>query len=293
MAQSKNTHKPRVYYSRLSEKEASAILEKAKYNEDTYPEIDEIITESMDPFDGTLYQEPLSIAMDLMDADPNETTPKDIFLFMERAFSDAVEFEDDVDAARNLGTLYFDPHYGNQDYEKACAAFKKGAEHGDLDCGGMYGWCLYYGLGTEKNPDAAFPLILKQSAAEEDPNATFLLGEMYWDGVYLEKDPSAAFHIDMKLLHSFQTLDDDPDENPPMCAAGVLLRVGDYVLNDNVWDLALTCYQRAELICYNRLQRGDHMAQEQLRKAQEGIDRAEEGMERSLSLHRNSSSKKH
>ncbi len=290
MAQSKNNRKPKVYYSRLTEDEAAALLSKAKVDEDIYPDTYDILEDEIDPYDGSLMGDPLNIAMDLMDADPHEIMDKNIFLFVERILSDAVQFDNDFEAGYYLGNLYFDGHYGNQDYEKACAAYEKSSENGNPEASVMYAWCLYFGLGTQKDPAKAFPLIVKQAAALKDPNANYLLAEMYWDGVCVEKDPAAAFAIDMNLMREFSG--DDPDDQPPLCTAGALLRIGNYVLNESYWDLALTCFQKAEFNCYMHLQRGDHTFETQLRQAQAGIDQAEQGMETSIHL-RHHSSRKH
>lgn len=291
MAQSKNNRKPKVYYSRLSDDEAAALLGKAEVDEAVFPDTYDIIQDAIDPEDGSLDEDPYVIALDLMDADPYEIMDRNIFLFVERVLSDAVQFDNDFEACFYLGNLYFDGHYGNQDYEKAFAAYEKAAENSIPDGATMYAWCLYFGLGTKKDPAKAFPLIVKQATAMKDPNALYLLAEMYWDGVYVDKDPAAAFAINMDLMQ--QLGDEDSDELPPLCATGTLLRIGSYVLNESYWDLALTCFQKAEFLCYQRLERGDHAFEPQLRKAQEGIDLAEQGMETSIHLRHPSSSRKH
>lgn len=80
------------------------------------------------------------------------------------------------------------------DYEGAARFYKSSAELGCVRAMCSYGKCLYLGVGTEKNAQAAFEWFTK-AAERNHGGAQYNLGVMYLKGICAEKDRHRALEL--------------------------------------------------------------------------------------------------
>jgi len=70
-------------------------------------------------------------------------------------------------------------------------AFFELAKSGDIDAQTLLGEMYLDGIGVEKDPQKAF-FWLSKAAKKEDPQAQYLLGTMYENGIYVSTDMHRA-----------------------------------------------------------------------------------------------------
>ena len=86
-----------------------------------------------------------------------------------------------IEAARGVGSIYFWGQGVAADYPRAMAAYKVGAEGGDVMCQWQVGIMYHDGQGVDVDYEQALPWLQK-AAAQDDPDAVGILGTMYGNG---------------------------------------------------------------------------------------------------------------
>ena len=69
--------------------------------------------------------------------------------------------------------------------------YSRGADIGLGECMDRLGFILYYGIGGDREPEAALGYISK-AAAQGMPESQYILGINYLSGKYLKRDPMLA-----------------------------------------------------------------------------------------------------
>lgn len=101
-------------------------------------------------------------------------------------------------AYRYLGHIYY---YGKNgalvDYAKAAEYYAQGAAAGDITCSHLYADCLYSGIGVERDAEGAIALYqalvdAKPSNHDDYRSALYMLGKVYDEGVFRERDEQLA-----------------------------------------------------------------------------------------------------
>ena len=102
-----------------------------------------------------------------------------------------------LSAERLLGWMYYNGEGVDKSDEKAAELFVRAAKNG-VNCAAtlyMAGRCYLYGISVEKNIDEGMQLLEKAAEMHMDENcrvAQRLLGEIYYEGKYAERDLKAA-----------------------------------------------------------------------------------------------------
>jgi TPR repeat protein len=107
----------------------------------------------------------------------------------------------DSDALLILGAFHYsgETEFVEQNYEKAVYYYnesmnKKQMEFNfNTDALNNLGYCFYYGRTGEKNYKEAF-LNFGKAAYLDHPNAMYKIGDMYNNGIYVEKNIETAFY---------------------------------------------------------------------------------------------------
>jgi TPR repeat protein len=82
--------------------------------------------------------------------------------------------------------------FGTEKNENEAARLHKiGAEKGDAFCQSCYGRDLLLGIGVKKDVDAAL-IWLRKSAAQKQPEAEYVLHQLYAEGTEVKADPDEA-----------------------------------------------------------------------------------------------------
>ena len=221
------------------------------YDPRSYQELGETIGKMLDEKTHSINCSPLEAAMRIDAAEKDLPIPEDIFCFLEKAYLDGVEQIKDDRCMFLLGRLYSQERYGHIDYQKAAKWFAAGAEAGDGRAEQALGKLYLLGLGVPQDYPRAYQYLTKWALINEDhAEALYLLGEMFRQGLYVEKDLVQAYELYQKSWEAEDACD---------CIAGVkaLLRLADYKV-DHIGEKqschhALVCYQRAESECYDYL----------------------------------------
>lgn len=96
-----------------------------------------------------------------------------------------------VEAIHNLGIMYYDGEGTVQDYEKARILFEKSAKLGESASWYMLGLIYDLALGVPKNIEKA---ITCYKYAEDNTDAQYNLGCIYYNGEYVEQNYEKAFY---------------------------------------------------------------------------------------------------
>lgn len=214
-------------------------------------ELHTTIEKMMDEKTHSINCSPLEAAMRIDAAEKDLPIPEDIFCFLEKAYLDGVEQIKDDRCMFLLGRLYSQERYGHIDYQKAATWFAAAAEAGDGRAEQALGKLYLLGLGVPQDYPRAFQYLTKWALIDDyNAEALYLLGEMFRQGLYVEKDLVQAYELHQKSWEAEDACD---------CIAGVgaLLRLADYKV-DHIGEKqscrhALVYYQRAESECYDYL----------------------------------------
>jgi len=107
----------------------------------------------------------------------------------------------DSDALLILGAFYYggETEFVEQDYKKAVYYYNKSMNKKTIefkyntDALNNLGYCYYYGRIGEKDYKKAF-LYFGKAAYLNHPNAMYKIGDMYNNGIYVEKNIETAFY---------------------------------------------------------------------------------------------------
>lgn len=256
---------------------AYRILRGVCYDRKKYKWLSKVITEMIDEETLSVREAPLNVARKLDNTGMHLPVPEDIFLFIEKAYMDGYEYLNDKRCAFLLGNLYSNERYGHIDYPKAAKWFSVGAEAGDGEAEAMLGKCQLLGLGVPRNYEKAFQALVKWALISYDKaEALYLLGDMYYEGLYVKEDKVQAYELYQEAWNAEET-------DYSRVGVQALLRIADYRLNQ-IGDkehckFALNNYLRAETGLYDYLLSHPAEARAGIMKAQEGQRKAREALE--------------
>lgn len=250
------------------------------YNHVKYKKLSKTISEIMDIKQHSIKCPPLEAAIKMDEADKALPIPEDIFCFLEKAYLDGIEVLGDKRCLFWLGRLYSQERYGHIDYPKAVKWFAAGAQAGDGKAEAMLGKFHLLGWGVRQNYELAFQYLTKWALiSEKNAEEMYLLGDMFYEGCYVRKDPVQAYELYQKAWET---------EEAKFCIAGVqaLLRLAEYELDcigtKEACHQALACFQRAESDSYDYLLSHPQEAAICIRRAQEGQKRARRKLKKQL-----------
>lgn len=246
-----------------------------------YKELSKTIAELKDEKHHEIKCSPVEAAMKMDGADQNLPVPEDIFCFMEKAYMDGIDVIGDRRCFFLLGRLYSSERYGHIDYPKAAKWFAAGAQAGDGKSEAMLGKCHLLGWGVPKNYELAFQHLAKWALISgENTEAMYLLGDMFYEGLYVQQDLVQAYELYQKAWKA---------DKAGYCIAGVqtLLRLADYELDSigekEACHYALACYQRAESDSYDYMLSHPKEATECILRAKEGQKAARRKLKKLIS----------
>ena len=247
---------------------AYRLLRGCCYSHTKYKNLSKKISEIMDHQKCCIPCTPFQAAIMMDQCDKALPVPADIFCFMEKAYQDAYALNTDPRAPFLLGRLYSEERYGHVDYAKAAMYFTEGAKDGDGKAEAMLGKCYLLGWGMPENYELAFQYLTKWALiSEENTEALYLLGDMFYEGLYVHKDQVQAYEL-------YQRAWDAEDAQATIGGVQALLRIADYEMKQigeiKNFRYALTCYQRAETECYQYMLSCPNEATDCMQRAQEG-----------------------
>jgi len=215
--------------------------------------------------------DPYTIAGTVLCLDRPMKFPKHVVEFITKMFE--MEIENGNDAAMNdLGALYYDGHRGfEQSFENAVSYYKLAAEKGNRQAQENLGYCYYYGRDGEPDYEKAFHYFAL-GAFDGHLISLYKIGDMYLNGLYVQKNEKEAFFIFMRCIETMT------DEAEGRVAGPVFLRLGRMFLEGTgvERDLknALVCFQKAESFLYDMVLLGDVMYRKSLNAAIAGQEEA-------------------
>ena len=115
-----------------------------------------------------------------------------------RAVTDALEMgvaRDHADCVTLLGTLYFLGTGLQQDFERARRLYQKAADLGSASGTVNLAYLYFYGRGVEVDHVRAFQLFTRAATTADHPEAYWKLGDMFRQGIYVDKDDHTAFTL--------------------------------------------------------------------------------------------------
>jgi hypothetical protein len=186
------------------------------------------------------------IAEEIGDRDEADVTPKEAKLSV-RYLTELAKTDDE--AMLRLGTIYYTGRRGvKQSYAKAFRCYRKAAENSLLQnhwALNNLGYCYYYGRATGVDYKKAY-MNFARAAYLGNPNSMFKLGDMYYNGYHVKRDPEAAFY--------WYNLADGSDDKNHYTAASVAQRLGRAYLNGEGTKcepiLALNWLRQAEILFF-------------------------------------------
>ena len=241
---------------------------------DSFPELCGYLASIMDEESGVV-DDPYEIANQMLLCDRPADFPPEAIDTIELLFKTAFE-AGNAEAMNDLGAQYYDGSRGfEQDYTKAVNYYRLAAQNGSRQAQENLGYCYYYGRNMPVDYEKAFHYFAL-GAFDGHLISLYKIGDMYAAGYYVEKNEKEAFLI---YNHCINTM---TDEAAAAVAGPVFLRLGKCYLNgfgtEKNAQLALVCYQRAELYLYDMVKSGEVMYKKSLRAAIDGQAKAREIM---------------
>lgn len=173
-----------------------------------------------------------------------------------------------ADAMNDLGSLYCNGDRGfEQNYERAAHYYQMAADHGSGIARENLGYCYYYGRIGAPDYEKAF-FCFAAGAFGGRLVSLYEIGDMYRNGLFVEKNEREAFCI---FMHCIETM--TPEEEH--CVAGpVYLRLGQMLLDGAGTERdpkgALVCLQKAESYLYDMVAAGEGFYLPSMEQAVEG-----------------------
>ncbi|MCR5226505.1 MAG: sel1 repeat family protein [Eubacterium sp.] len=178
-------------------------------------------------------------------------------------------------AMNDLGVQYYDGNRGfEQSFEKAIKYYQMAADLGDRQAQENLGYCYYYGRAGEPDYEKAFNYFAL-GAFDDHIISLYKIGDMYYNGYYVQKNRTEAFTIYRHCL------DIMTDEAARVTAGPVYLRLAKCYLNGHGIEVdlmaALNCYQKAEFYLTKMvIEDGNYMYKNSLDGAIEGQKKVRE-----------------
>ena len=196
----------------------------------------------------------------VMESDKQYPIEENVAQLIEEILLDEVA-DGQADAMCDLGALYYTGRLGGKkDYSKAIEYYEMAARLGSRQATENLGYCYYYGRLGDFDYKKAYHYFVK-GALDGHIISLYKIGDMYKDGLYVEKDEKEAFFIYKRCLAIMQ------DYQERMFGADVYIRLADCYYRGEGTDkdlvLALEYYQKAELLYYPRVAKGDFLYKKQ------------------------------
>ena len=227
----------------------------SKISEEDYPEIYNIIENELDFSDEEVYEEAYNIAGELHEADGTKILPACVADFIMEVYKEELKFGN-VNAACDIGSLYYTGRAGEQNYKKAVEYYTIAANGGCRQAQENLGYCYYYGRDIPVDYEKAFHYFAL-GAFDGHLRSLYKIGDMYRNGYYVDKNEAEAFCI---YMHCVDGLNED---NTNIVGGDIMMRIGDCFFNGTGTEVdnnqALKYYQLAEQMFYDRLESGDFL----------------------------------
>lgn len=233
------------------------------FSKDDYPETYDYLFSIIEA-DGDVKEDPVTIAVTVMDRDGLSVFPDTVIEFVEQMFNLAIEQGNDH-AMVNLGAWYYEGGRGfRQNFKAAVRLYEMASERGNRTAQENLGYCYYYGRVAEPDYERAFRYFAL-GAFDKSLVSLYKIADMYHKGLYVEQDDREAFALYMRCLREL-------DENSESRVAGpVYLRLADMLFSgvgcDRDVKAAMVCYQKAELYLTDMVLAGDVMYKASLASA--------------------------
>lgn len=210
------------------------------------------------------------LATDLVNCDRTSKMPRLLFDFIVDLYNEECDKGNHF-AMNDLGALYYDGRGCEQDYTKAVCYYNMAAEHGNGQAQENLGYCYYYGRDIPVDYEKAFHYF-SLGAFTGHLISLYKIGDMYQNGYYVKKNEKEAFSIYERCLETMT------DEAAKVVAGPVYLRLGKAFLNgigtETNAEVALICFQKAEIFLYRMVLDGNVMYRDSLDAAVEGQAKA-------------------
>ena len=217
--------------------------------------------------DGDVDEDPLTIAVTVMNLDRPKTFPYEIIAFVEQMFNLEVGQGND-EAMVNLGGWYYDGGRGfEQNFKAAFELYEMASALGNRQAQENLGYCYYYGRVGEPDYEKAFKYFAL-GALDQSLVSLYKIADMYRVGLYVEKNDHEAFLLYMRCIRE---MDQDSEAR---VAGPVYLRLAEMFLAgagcDQDVKAAMVCFQKAEVFLTDMVLAGDVMYKRSLEAAIEG-----------------------
>ena len=244
----------------------------SRLSPDVFPETFDYLASLQDE-DGVVMTAPLDIANTVLGLDKPQCFPDYVIADLVKMYELEIEYGN-VDAMNDLGAQYYDGNRGfEQSFEKAVRYYKMAAEKGNRQAQENLGYWYYYGRDGEPDYEKAFHYFAL-GAFDGHLISLYKIGDMYLNGLYVERNEKEAFVIFMRCL---ETMTPEAEER---VAGPVYLRLGrmffEGIGTEQNLKNALICYQKAESFLYDMVMSGDVMYRKSLDAAVNGQQKARE-----------------
>lgn len=159
----------------------------------------------------------------------------------------------------NLGSMYYTGTFLPLDYMKAKVHYESGYRFGEGQAACNLGYIYLYNRTGEYRPDKAFECF-SFAASQDNINATYKLGDLYNQGLYVEKSPLRAFAMYRKAEDLIE------DYNDTYWTADVYPRLAEFYAEGKVVDKDLAAahsyYMSAADSAFERILSGDKNAED-------------------------------
>ena len=179
-----------------------------------------------------------------------------------------------TDAMIDCGAVYYNGYFVKQDFDTAVYWYKKAADAGNVQAiSNMY----YYGRGPLKIDYEKAYIYFTKAAMLGDDVAWYKVGDFYLKGIYVSKDPTAAFSFYLRCRDILE------DEGRPLYGwPDVCSRLGTCLhrglgTEKNLMD-ARTYLQMAVTGFKQRKEDGDRFTDNVLARASEELEKVEKEM---------------
>lgn len=264
----KQGEKRMIDYDYVTEETKRAL---ERLDESSQPESCEYLTDLLDTCDGLVCTRPYDIACQLLELDRPDPLPGFLVDYITDMYQLEIA-EGDAEAMNDLGALYYAGNRGfKQCFEEAVRYYKMAAANGSRQAQENLGYCYYYGRDGERDYKKAFHYFAL-GAFDGHLISLYKIGDMYLNGLYVEKNETEAYNI---FMHCIDIMSEQAAER---VAGPLYLRLGRMFLEGigirQDFKKALSCYQEAEGYLYDMVKGGDLMYRRSLEAAIAGQEQA-------------------
>lgn len=132
-------------------------------------------------------------------------------------------------AALNLGAMYYNGTYFEQDYKEAARLYHIAADAGEEEAICNLGYCYYYGRHQEVDYKKAYEYFSLGALMFQNPSCIYKLGDMYKNGYNVEQNEHHAIHLYFAAMNAAMS-----DEYHGDAIADIDLRLGTAFLRSSV-----------------------------------------------------------